>query len=280
MLLSSPDEPEGPRQCAVRMTIVVAVVAAWVLVGWAAALDVDAYLLLGAPIVILFQRFLARRPLRALWVRAAPPMVLGPRGWVIAAAFAIMPVVDLARSVASRANVTVIGWDLCALAGAAGVAYALVNLRRDLLRPGIAYAALALACGILVITVAAMMSGRSPWIAPARLMSFVRDLLLYLPVTFVIEEVAFRGAFDSFVGGTAIKGAAAIGTAIVVAALWGLWHWPLMPDPWHALVALRLIAVHVPIGVFLALSWRSGGTLPWPALAHALVDAWRNAVLS
>lgn len=262
------------------MTIVAAVVAGWALVGWAAALDVDAYLLVGVPIVVLFQRFVARHPPRALWLRTTPRMALGARGWVIAVVFAIVPAVDLAHSVASSASMSVIGWDLCALAGSAGVAYALVNLRRDLLREGIAYSALALACGIIVITGAALTSGRSPSIAPARLASFARDLLLYLPVTFVIEEVAFRGAFDSFVGGTAIKGATAIGTAIFVAALWGLWHWPLMPDPWHAIVALRRIAVHVPIGVFLALSWRSGGTLLWPALAHALVDAWRNAVLS
>lgn len=274
------NHPATSRRYATRMVAVVSVVAAWALVGWVARLGVDAYLLLGVPIVVLFQRVVAKRPLRELWVYAAPPFVLGARGWAIAAIVAILPGDDLAHALAAHAHAAVIGWDLCALAGAVGVAYALVNLRRDRLRTGIGYSAAALGCGALAITVAALARGRSPLIAPARIASFARDLLLYLPVTFVIEEVAFRGAFDSFAGTRAVTGPLAFGTAAFSATVWGLWHWPLMPDPWHATVAVRLVAAHLPVGVFLALSWRSGGTLLWPVLAHALLDAWRNAVLN
>jgi Type II CAAX prenyl endopeptidase Rce1-like len=262
-----------------RIGIAAGFVAIWMLGGVLAGLSVNAYLLLGVPLVLLFQRFVARAPLRALWVRDAPPLAFGARDWTITAVFAIMPAFDLVRSMAGNADAIIVAWDLCALAGALGVAYALKSWHREALRAALGFAALALACGIFTMAGAAWTTGRSPWIALARLPGFAEDLLLYLPVSFVIEEVAFRGALDRYVGGSGFTGNRAFATAAISGALWGLWHWPIVPEPLHAAVVVQLLAVHVPIGVFLALSWRAGGTLFLPALAHALVDAYRNAVL-
>ena len=141
------------------------------------------------------------------------------------------------------------------------------------------FAALALFCGVFTMAGAAIVRGHSPWIGAEHAASFAMDLLLYLPVTFVLEEVVFRGALDSYAGGDGIAGWPNFIGAIGVAALWGLWHMPVIPDSLHVHVVLQLLAVHIPIGVFLAFAWRSGGTLLVPAIVHALVDAYRNAVL-
>jgi hypothetical protein len=60
----------------------------------------------------------------------------------------------------------------------------------------------------------------------------------------------------------------------------------LSPDPQEFQNDDKVIAVdgvaliaHTTIGVPLSFSWRQSGTLLLPALAHALIDAYRNAVL-
>jgi membrane protease YdiL (CAAX protease family) len=262
-----------------RWLIVVALVAAWMLCGFVGKLSADAYLLFGIPLVAGFQLAVARRPLRSMWLRAAPPFRLGARGIALTVFLAIAPVCGLAASLGAHRGAVVAAWYLCAIAGCAAVAYAWINQPRTALWPALGFAGLALLCGLLTMGTAAIATGRTPWIVATRLPSFALDFLLYLPVTFVLEEVVFRGALDSYVGGTGIAGWRNTATAIGVAALWGLWHLPIMPDPLQLRVVVQLLAVHVPVGVFLALSWRAGGTLLWPALAHALIDAYRNAVL-
>jgi membrane protease YdiL (CAAX protease family) len=71
-------------------------------------------------------------------------------------------------------------------------------------------------------------------------------------------------------------------TALYVSVLWGLWHLPIAGgggQPLAATVA-QLLVVHCAIGVPLSLGWRRTGNLAVPALAHALIDAVRNALIA
>ena len=262
-----------------RWLIVVAFVAVWMLCGVVGDLSANAYLLLGVPLVVMFQLTVARRPLQSMWLRAAPPFRLGARGIALAGLLAIAPVYGLAESLDEQRGVVTAIWYVCAIGGCAAVAYAWINRPRTALRPALIFAGLALFCGLAIMAAGAVVTGRTPWIVVTRLPSFALDFLLYLPVTFVLEEVVFRGALDSYVGGTGIVGWHNTATAIGVAALWGLWHLPIMSGPLQLGVVVQLLAVHLPIGIFLAFSWRAGGTLLLPALAHALIDAYRNSVL-
>jgi len=47
-------------------------IALWMALGWTLKLDPNQYLLLGTPLTVIFQLFVNRRPLRAMWVRNAP----------------------------------------------------------------------------------------------------------------------------------------------------------------------------------------------------------------
>ena len=103
-------------------------------------------------------------------------------------------------------------------------------------------------------------------------------MLLYVPVVFVLEEVAFRGAFDAHVYHPG-EGRGSL-TAVVVSALWGLWHLPLLLGrrPLWMLIP-GLVAVHCVIGLPLSIAWRRSGNLFVPGVTHALVDAIRDATL-
>jgi hypothetical protein len=50
-----------------RYGVVTASVAIWMALGWTFALGGDAYVLLGVPLLWLFQRYVARRPLFEVW---------------------------------------------------------------------------------------------------------------------------------------------------------------------------------------------------------------------
>jgi membrane protease YdiL (CAAX protease family) len=68
-------------------------------------------------------------------------------------------------------------------------------------------------------------------------------------------------------------------SAIFVSALWGLWHLPVTSGLPFPLQLLELVGVHVLLGVPLSMSWRRTGNLAGPALAHAVNDAVRNAMM-
>jgi len=107
--------------------------------------------------------------------------------------------------------------------------------------------------------------------------SVVKWTAIYFPATFVIEEVAFRGALDSHVHysgeGRGWQ------TAMFVSVLWALWHLPVTDGMPFPLLVLTLVVWHCAIGVPLSLAWRRSGNLAGPAFAHAAIDAVRNGVL-
>ena len=109
------------------------------------------------------------------------------------------------------------------------------------------------------------------------LVSVPKYLAIYFPATFVIEEVAFRGALDAHVHHPGDSRGWM--SALFVSALWGAWHLPVsdgMPLP---LLVLSLVAWHCLVGVPLSFAWRRSGNLSGPAFAHAAIDAVRNGVL-
>ena len=253
--------------------VVLGFVGLWMALGWLLGLDANAYLLLGVPLTVAFQVGVARQPLRALWVRPAKAFRPTLAWIVIALALAALPVYELA-SAARTSGIAVMLWYVAAIAGAPAAAYALTRLDRR------AWRALAVAGGVVVLIAAAMIAGtaytRGIALTPAVLWQGLRGSLLYFTVGFVIEEVTFRGALDSFVQDSRAPGWL---SASFVAVLWGLWHLPVMPGG-AALPAavLALALLHLVVGLGLAYAWRLGGNLAIPALAHALLDGVRNVV--
>jgi hypothetical protein len=77
-----------------------------------------AYLLLEVPLVVLFQLFIARRPLRNLWVRDATTFRLGLIGIRLAALLILAPGYDLVFVALPKKSWVVASWFLCAMADA------------------------------------------------------------------------------------------------------------------------------------------------------------------
>ena len=241
--------------------------------GWLIAADANLYLLLGVPITIAFQWWVARRTLHTLWVRDAPRFHLDSKGLALAAAFAFVPAYRLVEGlVKGRGDLVGFAWLAWAIAGAFGAAYAFRHFRADTFR-------ILLKCTLTAGLIgAALMT--AAWLArpdakPPSIGAGLESLLLYLPVCFVLEELFFRGALDAHVHrpGETRRWA----SAIFVSVLWGLWHLPIVPDPGAALIGL--LVVHTAIGVPLSFCWRSSGNLAVPAASHAVIDAVRNALL-
>lgn len=250
----------------------------WMAVGWAWNLDDNSYLLLGVPLVVLFQLFIRRQPLAALWVRRADRVRLGPVGWTVGLLLALLPATELVMSF-RQVPWSIILWNAAAVLGAFGAGFAAENFDRPAQRAllhGLATAGV-LGCTLMLATAAWR---HSLAFSPASLHEGLRSFLVYIPVCFVLEEVVFRGAVDSHVHQPGESGPWWSATA--VAALWGLWHLPTIPLDgalqW-IVVGLTLILIHIPTGIFLSRAWRLGGNLLAPAIVHALIDAVRNSLL-
>jgi len=235
--------------------------------------DANTYLLLGVPLTIGYQRWVARRPLHEIWVRDAERFRLDRAGVALAVLLAIMPAHALARGVAvGRVTPASLLWLLCAVAGAVAAAFALRAMRRPSLRPTLACVLVAGGIGTLLMTSAWHARGAPP---PGGAILALRWLLLYFPVCFVLEEVFFRGTLDAHVSP---PGRGGWTSALFVSALWGIWHLPIAPTAGGAAV-VGMLVVHTLIGVPLSLYWRRSGNLVGPALAHAAIDAVRNSLM-
>lgn len=281
---SRPVTPEGSGS--VRQAVIAgAVVAGWMALGWGCRLGGDAYLLAGVPVVIAYQLGVARRPLRALWRFDGEPLAWGSLGAVAGAAAAVLPLRLLGGQVLALArgdavDTSVAGWLLAAAAGAGGLGWGIAEARRRAAWRDRPLAALFVVV-VLVGAVAPVLTAlRASAPAVPQWRWFGRDLLLYSEVGWVLEEVVFRGAFDPAVAsGAGLSGRRALGSAAWVSLLWGLWHLPLavhgVSGP-EILAGARVVLYHLALGVPLSMLARRAGQLGPNALAHALVDAWRN----
>ncbi len=263
-----------------RIGIVALTVLAWMGCGWALALDANAYLLLGIPITFAFQRFVARAPASRLWVFDAElPLRPRLRSWAWAGVPALMlPAFSTAYSAASGAPIAISLWFLASAVGLV-IAMALGSAGRIGTRAGWQIAALAVVVGCLVF-VATFLA--TPSHGPGHgVVAFLSDAVMYFGVMFLVEEVAFRGAFDPFVARLATGTRAQWVSAAAISFLWGLWHFPIVfATPMDAIswTGAQVLIFHTCVGCVLSFSARAAGSLMPTAAAHAIIDAVRNAL--
>jgi Type II CAAX prenyl endopeptidase Rce1-like len=279
-----------------RWVEVLAFVGIWFAAGLLLDMSVYAYLVFGIPLTAGFQLFVRKRPIKDLWVRGGPGLSLrrvSLKLAILAIMLAIFPSVFLVQNVVRGQRLDIILYSLAAIVGAGAAAYALGQFSRETWR----YLGLCLATagllGVLIFAVPHILAGWSDAsttlptagrLGPTTLI-WIEQLLLLIPVMFMMEEVAFRGAIDSHVRhpgenhgvGSTVYG---IASAIVVSVLWGLWHYPISPIP-HVSVIEHIVLIGYlewAVGPFLSLFWRRSGNLMVPGFAHATIDSFRNAL--
>jgi hypothetical protein len=258
-----------------RLAIVAAVVAAWMACGWVFRLDANTYLLLGIPITLVFQRFVARAGIVRLWVFDAEPVRPRLRSWAWAGSILlVIPLTTFAVQVRSGAPLAEATWSLVSTAGLV-IAMALVSAGRTGSRSGWQLALVAtfvMVCFYLLRTTHDAVHG---------VLMIALETVMYFGVMFLLEEVTFRGAFDPFVSRNARGGGEQLGSAMAISLLWGLWHFPIAfatPSDGFSSQGLVIVAFQVGLGTLLSFSARRGGSLMAPAAAHAVIDAVRNAL--
>ena len=254
----------------------VAFVATWVTAGYLLRLSSNGYLLLGIPLTAAFQLGVRRRPLRELFASGTTRFALDRKGGAMATVLAITPGYYAAQAFTSG-DWTTFGWYLAAVAGAVAAAF---SLRASSILATVRSAALPVAIGGVGMATAygvVHVATGTPLPAMAALAALAKYTALYYPATFLLEEVAFRGAIDAHVhhDGDPRRWQ----SAVFVSALWGLWHLPVSSGFPLPVMVVELVVVHVAIGVGLSFAWRRTRNLGGPALAHAVIDAVRNATM-
>jgi membrane protease YdiL (CAAX protease family) len=241
----------------------------------ASASTLNWYLLVGVPLVVAFQLRVRRRPLIELWMRDGGRGIFKPVLFrVLLAAAVIFPVYLAIKSLGDSLPASFVVYGLVSIVGAGGFAYAYIHFNSSTLK----YLALCLATagviGVVPEVIHDFTAQASHPLATSPsgdIWVFWASLLTYLPALYVMEEVAFRGCFDSHIHEQGDRHG--VWTAIYVSALWGAWHGPIIG--WSHLPAL-VISMGV-IGTFLSIYWRKSGNLGVSATTHALIDSVRNA---
>ena len=267
-------DPGRPR----RLAEVAAFVAVWMAIGELTGAGLNAYLLIGVPLTLAFQLGLRRKPIRELWVRHGPPIERRTLFGLLAVALAAYPLYALGKTLVDGppGELALALYLACALAGAGAAAYAFTHFTRSTWR----WLGFCLATAGVIGALPAVLDWELHTLTfsvisqPGEDVSFgLLSLLLYLPAMFVIEEVAFRAALGSHACHP--NEGHVIPTAIYLAALWGIWHAPILG--WD--VIWELILFHAAVGTFLSLGWHNSGNLGVSATAHAGYDSVRTALL-
>jgi membrane protease YdiL (CAAX protease family) len=258
-----------------RAVVATLVIGGYMALGFAFRLGAEAYLLLGIPITIGFQILVVRRPLRALWLRQAPPLTFTPRSVVAIVGMAIAPAVVAASGVRDG-DPALVGWGLAGMGGAVGAVYALRAMDRDGVRSTIRTTLITGVVLVGIMVAYRLATGGFNGNLAAAVTTAVISLATYLPVVFVVEEVLFRGLIDPYLHGSTPGPDRA--SAIYGSALWGVWHLPVAFLALGALTIPYLVIVHTTMGYFMATAWRRTGNLAVPGVSHAVIDALRNAV--
>ena len=239
--------------------------------------EIETYLLLGFPLVILFQVLVVRRDVRELWVRGASRILFRRVTIALAVAIAIYPFIMLFKAIAdSEPASVVIAAAIVATVGAGAAAYAFGLFRRETARYLFLCVLLGTGYGVLTTLI---FDGEKTLTNPLvvhpddGLPILLTSFLQYVPTVFVFEEVVFRGALDSHLQHPGERHGG--WTAAYISVLWCLWHAPLFG--WDEFVNL-LIAMF-PMGVVFSIYWRKSGNLGVSGTAHALNDSIRNATV-
>ncbi|HEY7415211.1 MAG TPA: hypothetical protein VH593_08470, partial [Ktedonobacteraceae bacterium] len=118
----------GAHSRPLRFLIVGLVVVVWWTLGFLLHLTTDALLLLGVPLLLVFQLSIHRQPLRTLWVRSGPPLRLDGWFFLLWGLFSLFPIYAVIREVMSLQFVRAATFSM-AIVGAFGMAYALRAMR-------------------------------------------------------------------------------------------------------------------------------------------------------
>jgi membrane protease YdiL (CAAX protease family) len=258
-----------------RFAVATLVIGGYMAIGFTFRLGAEAYLLLGIPITIGFQILVVRRPLRSLWLRPAPPMAFTPQLMVAIVVLAIAPAIVAATGVRDG-DLALAGWGLAGILGAVGAVYALRAMDQVAVRSTIRTTLITGAVLVGVMVAYRMATGGFHGNFAGAITTTALSLLTYLPVVFVVEEVLFRGLLDSYLHGSTPGPDRA--SALFGSVLWGLWHLPVAFIALGVLTIPYLVIVHATIGYILVTAWRQTGNLAVPGIAHAVIDALRNAV--
>jgi len=272
---------------ALRFLIVGAVIAAYIVLGIVLRLNTYEYQLLGVPILVAFQLGIQRQPFRALWVRSAPPLRLDARFVVLWVVVGLVPAYDAVSALGQRDAVSA-AFYATAIAGAFGLAYALRAMRVQTVWQLVLCVLTVSAIGILPSTLSLLLphlihlhiasANAAAGATTAQRLRGGAGAFLLLPVGFMVEEVFFRGALDTYLH----RGERGTGwlSAIYVSALWGLWHLPGQSLAFGHLLStvVGLLVAQIAIGVPLSLWWRKSGNLTVPDTAHALLEVARAII--
>lgn len=249
-------------------------------VGWIFKLSGDAYQLLAVPLVLLFQHFVSRRPIQQIWVREAETFRLDRAGIALAALLMALAAYALSQ-VATAGHSWVFPLLIPSCAGAIFAAFAIrLQSAAQFWRALPSFGA-AQGIGFVVVLFHARHAGYSPQLNLDKIPLLAEQFVIMFTGMFIVEEVVFRGMLDSHIYQCGSSWQAQWKSAIFVSALWGLWHLPfsrysnlseLSPD------LIQNLIVEISVGVPLSFCWRRSGTLLLPAAAHALIDAYRNAI--
>ncbi len=97
-------------------------------IGWIFRLDPNSYLLVGIPLLLVFQLFVARRSLVELWLKHPPRAFFTWQGLLATALFAIYPIYTLVADW-KVAEWPVRLWEIAAVAGTLPLGATLVHAR-------------------------------------------------------------------------------------------------------------------------------------------------------
>jgi hypothetical protein len=278
----------GAHSRPLRFLIVGLVVVVWWTLGFLLHLTLPAFLLLGIPLLLVFQLGIHRQPLRTLWVRSGPPLRLDGWFFLLWVLFSLFPAYAVIREAMHLQFANAAEFSM-AMVGAFGLAYALRAMRATtwwqlglcLLTVGI-IGLLPQFLSLLLPQVVHIKSAHSVTTTQPTLLQsleIVTQWFLIAPVGFVVEEVFFRGALDTYLH----RGEEGTGwlSAIFVSALWGLWHLPHQALSSGNLLStvVGLLISQILVGVPLSLWWRKSGNLVVNNTAHALLEAVRNGLV-
>jgi hypothetical protein len=277
----------GAHSRPLRFLVVGLVVAVWCLLGFLLHLSIAEYQLLGIPILLIFQLGIHRQPLRTLWVRAGPPLRLDVWFIMLWILFSLFPAYAVIREIIQMQLANAAEYSM-AIVGAFGMAYALRAMQaRTWLQLGLCVLTVGIIgllpqfLSLILPHIVHIHTPHPVATAQPTLLQGVEiaaEWFLIAPVGFVVEEVFFRGALDTYLH----RGEKGIGwlSAIFVSALWGVWHLPgqTLTSGNFISAVVGTVLPSILVGVPLSFWWRKSGNLVVNNTAHALLDAVRNGL--
>jgi membrane protease YdiL (CAAX protease family) len=277
------DRPTSQLRRYLEAAVLVAIVIG---IGLVFDMSVFAYVAMSFPAAVIFQLWVARRPLHEMWVRRGPALSRATLIPWLAVLFAIPPLISLITQDEPSSQVI---WTLVVIAGCVPASYVVKQWGPDTLRyivlcfatAGLIGAAL-LTLNDLVDIVEDLAKAKSNFlpVGESDALAFGKSFLVLWPGYYMIEEVLFRGVLDSHVHHEGDR--RWLLSAIFVSLLWGSWHLPVIlaisPGASAAVVIANMYVMQGLVGPFLSYWWRRSGNLIVPAFTHDFLDSLRNAI--